>query len=644
MRHLTIITLLLVTFVGCDSSLTSNKSSDGLLSSGQGGVNTFSSTTPNDPLFSQQGYLNSANVTQAWQTTNGSSSREIAVIAMGGIAAGHEDLTSRVTIKRAAGSSVADNGAANPAAGIIGAATNNGKGIAGVNWNAPVFSYNVARERTETVNLLPSGSPTTKTFVTLDESAVAPAINDAVNDGAKTIYLPLYWLLESEIPEIAISDFQVYPCCKTENPYRQIYDNGVNIINSVVAAIRQNNNYNSAIGAVKNAYESGSVVIAGALPYDGILPLGFPANLASEHVVLTVGAYNSSTQQPFQFSGTPAGDDVSNDPRDINLIAPGVNLLTTLPGGNQYGDVSGTYASAALATGIVSLLQAAEGDLTPDDVAHILEKTAAPVGGPGYDDKNGFGIIDAGAAMDFVNNNDIKHGTATDGQVEEIFSGEPITFYSNSIWSIFAAGAYYADKYKVTYTIPLVPSSNNDLWFNAEGTLGLSGANPNDQNRYANVEMFNDHAEVKMFIYKLFTTSGQDLGWHPASPETVQLSYSYVGEIAAPQKLVISGSIQNHSPRLDWSAIPDAQSYEIYRKFEAGSWNLHDTTSNTYYADTDIYSFDLQKVNQPPYDFSDTYAYRVETVPAVGGNSISSNITYYVLDCTGRTCTERVED
>jgi hypothetical protein len=529
MRHLAIITVLLVTFAGCDSSVSSNKSPGGLLSSSQGGVNTLSSTTPNDPLFSQQDYLNTANVPQAWQTTNGSSSKEIAVIAMGGIDNDHEDLTSRVTIKRAAGSLVADNGAANPAAGIIGATTNNGKGIAGVNWNAPVLSYNIAKETTGQVDQLPSGIPITKTFVYLNESAVAPAINEAVNDGAKTIYLPLYWLLEDQVPELAISDFQFYPCCKVDNPYRQIYDNAVNIINSIAAAFKQNNNYTSAISAVRNAYESGTVVVGSALPYNGILPLGLPANLASDHVVLTVGAANE-TNDPFQFSGTPEGDDVSSNPRDINLIAPGVDLLSTLPDGNQYGNVSGTSASAALGTGIISLLQAAEVDLTPDDVAHILEKTAAPVGGPGYDNDSGFGLIDAGAAMDFVDTHDIKHATTTDGQVEQVDSGRQITLFS-SVWKELASGTYFADVYEVTYTIPLVPSASNDLWFNAGETLGWSAANSNDQNRFANVELFNDHATVTTYIYDVSSSVlGQSIGWFPASPDNVQLSYSYVGE------------------------------------------------------------------------------------------------------------------
>jgi hypothetical protein len=39
----------------------------------------------------------------------------------------------------------------------------------------------------------------------------------------------------------------------------------------------------------------------------------------------------------------------------------------------------------------------------------VLQKTAAPVGGGSYNDKTGCGAIDAGAAMDYVKNPNVKH-------------------------------------------------------------------------------------------------------------------------------------------------------------------------------------------------------------------------------------------
>lgn len=542
MRKPTIFLLLLATLVSCESALISNQAeSGGLFSSQQGTSLNIMSTTPNDPLYDQQDYLNAINVPQAWQATNGSGNKEIAIIALGGINDNHEDLQSRITIKTSASSPSANNGAATPLAGIIGAATNNGKGIAGVNWVSPILSYNIAKKSTKEVKTLPIGRTITTPFVDLNRSSVAPAINGAVSAGAETILLPLNWMLEDKAKELNISGLQFYPCCKIQHPYQLIYKVGKHLFNAIVSAFKTNSNYTSAIDAVKNAYLNGAVVVGGALQYDGIA-IGFPANLASDHVVFTVGAANLSNE-PFQYSGIPESDVVSYDSDDINIIAPGVNILTTLPpaSNQKYGKVRGTHTSAALATGIISLLQAAENDLTPDDIAHILEKTAVPVGGPGYDHKSGYGLIDAGAAMNYVQTYDIKHGTTKDAQIEKIANDRQITLYS-SVWEKLASGVYFADIYKVTYTIPLIPSASNDLWYNAKGTYGWSYANPNSQNRYANVELFNDHATITTYIYDLYNSAGQKVGWHPVSPNNVQLRYSYVGQIATPPlSVTISG-------------------------------------------------------------------------------------------------------
>jgi hypothetical protein len=498
MRYLTSI-LLLLAFAGCSSSVTNNPVDSQHSLSALSSQNLLTSTqTPNDPLYSQQGYLNTTNVPQAWQVTTGSASQEIAVITMGGVNSNHEDLQSRVSIETSASDPFANNGAGNPGAGIIGASTNNGKGIAGVNWSSPISSYNIAKKTTTTLHQFPSGLQVTKSFVDLDESKVSSAINGAVNNGAKTIFLSLNWLQESYIPELVLSDLQIYPDFKLENPWQLIYTNVRNIANSIIASNKANSNYSSAINAVKNAYENGSVVVGKALEYNGY-GIGFPANLASEHVVFTIGSADLSGES-YQYSGIPESDDTSNDPEDINVIAPGVDLQTTLTGNQEYGSVSGTSASAALGAGVISLLQSAEHDLTPDDVAHIFEKTALPLGSPGYDNQGGYGLMDAGAAMDYVQNHDIKHATTTDGQTTEVSSGESMTLYPG-IWKELRSGIYVVEKkHKVTYTIPLVPSPDNDLWVNAKGTFGWSPANPNDQNRYAEVELFNDRAEVTTYI------------------------------------------------------------------------------------------------------------------------------------------------
>lgn len=517
---------------------------------------------------------------QAWQTTIGNSSQKIAIISVGGVNTHHEDLSSRITVKTSSSSAI-NRAANNPLAGIIGAATNNGKGIAGINWSSPILSYDVGKEVTKQVNELPSGLPVNKTFIGLNTGSMASDINDAVSAGAKAILMPINWVQEDQLPNIDLLKLQFYPEFKVENPGQLILNAGWEILQSVYS---QDNDYPSAVSAVKNAYMNGSVVVGKAMEYDGT-GIGFPANLASDHIVFTVGAADLSGEH-YQYSGTSQSASISEDPKDINVIAPGVDMMTTLAGNTEYGTISGTSGSAALATGVVSLLQAAEPSLTPDDITHILQKTAAPIGGGGYNNQSGYGILDAGAALDYVTTHDIKHGTTTDGRVRQIFSDRLMTFVS-SAWSEVASGAYYVDEYEVTFTIPLVPSADNDLWFNAKGTYGWTPANPNDQNRYAKVELFNDHATVTTYIYHISNYLGQEIGWYPAGRDNIQLSYSYVGEIP-PEPLSVSingvSRVKDGQSAIFTAGVSNAKgpvSYQWYYKKESWGGYILDGSSPT---------------------------------------------------------------
>ena len=105
--------------------------------------------TPNDPLYPQQQYLNVINASDIWSVTTGDPTVKIAVIGGGNVLPGHEDLETKTSIF-SEGSY--NNGAPIPSSrepatatavgGVAAAITNNGVGIAGLNWNAPVLSYN----------------------------------------------------------------------------------------------------------------------------------------------------------------------------------------------------------------------------------------------------------------------------------------------------------------------------------------------------------------------------------------------------------------------------------------------------------------------------------------------------------------------
>jgi hypothetical protein len=78
----------------------------------------------------------------------------------------------------------------------------------------------------------------------------------------------------------------------------------------------------------------------------------------------------------------------------ICVTAPGVDILTPVPGG-AYDFSSGTSLAAAHVSGAVALLLQGRPSLTPEEVRAILVRSARDLGGPGADSEFGAGFADA---------------------------------------------------------------------------------------------------------------------------------------------------------------------------------------------------------------------------------------------------------
>jgi subtilisin family serine protease len=146
-------------------------------------------------------------------------------------------------------------------------------------------------------------------------------------------------------------------------------------------------------GALLNANAHGVVVIASAgnsggpsdADYGGMAPDSFPAEYPG---VISVGAVDDN--------GDVAS--FSSDNLSVQLAAPGVSVPAQGRDG-QYWLVSGTSPACALVAGVAALIKSRYPGLAPDLVVSALITTTTDRPHKGYDNEEGFGIVNAAAAL-----------------------------------------------------------------------------------------------------------------------------------------------------------------------------------------------------------------------------------------------------
>src|SRR5690606_20494522 len=105
---------------------------------------------------------------------------------------------------------------------------------------------------------------------------------------------------------------------------------------------------------------------------------------------------------------TPYGTAVfSNRNNSVDIVAPGVGILSTVPprivtrvAAPGYAVKDGTSMAAPYVTGVAALVQAANGNaLSPYQVMRQLALTASPNGARGRDNRSGYGVVNPVAAV-----------------------------------------------------------------------------------------------------------------------------------------------------------------------------------------------------------------------------------------------------
>jgi serine protease len=389
--------------------------------------------TPNDPLYPNQWHYFApgsdhygVNAPAAWDITTGSAGIYAAVIDTGIL--NHADLSGRWVggydfITDVTQANDGDGRDANPldpgdwaadsecgpgfsnstwhgthVSGTIGAASNNGNGVTGLNWVSQVVPLRVLGKCGGTV------------------SDVADAMRWAAG-------LPVSGVPanpnQAKVANLSLGGSSPTGCPAT-------YQNAVN---DVVAA--------------------GTVLVVSAGNDDHDASLHTPANCSG---VITVAATDRSGRRAYYSNyGTmvkiaaPGGAQSSLSANDPNGVLSTLNTGTTTPGSDAYIYYEGTSMAAPHVTGIVSLMFSVNPALTPAQVTNILQASATPFPtGTGSDCTTstcGCGIVNAYAAV----------------AMAQAVNGPP--FVLATVPASGATGVSLASSIKVVFSKPMNPST-----------------------------------------------------------------------------------------------------------------------------------------------------------------------------------------
>ena len=208
-----------------------------------------------------------------------------------------------------------------------------------------------------------------------------------------------------------------------------------------------NNSWGNDIGSITIFEEDVQHLLAA-----GIMPVFAAGNAGpNPSTVGSPGSFDIS----LAVGATDSDDEIANfssrGPSPWSKIkpevsAPGVTILSTLPGGS-YGTLSGTSMAAPHVAGTVALMLQANSVLTSQEIIEILTKTATSLVETTPNNDYGWGLVDAYAAIALILNAGTINGTVTDQESGRPIEGANLTFTQHgsgqtSATTTQAGGAY----------------------------------------------------------------------------------------------------------------------------------------------------------------------------------------------------------
>ncbi len=384
--------------------------------------------------------------------------------------------------------------------------------------------------------------------------------------------------------------------------HSQRIDNGddQDMYDAIVDAV----NHSSKVIVLNNSW--GLIDENGDPRYSSTVRMGFAYAYKMNRVAVAAMGNDASseTQYPAGFGqgiiavgATDSDDEIvwfSNTGNHIDVSAPGFNILSTYRNGNYPGDpnyhyASGTSMASPHVSGIASLLKGYNPDLYNDDIENIIRISADDIEDPGRDEKSGTGRVNAYWALRHLQSPfELTHATTNGGSIHSNTDTYTATFL---VVPGLADGNYIVKRYDVRTNVEFDWNYETHVWGRGVGTNGYSGANPNYGMGWCDVVDKNDmDATLRTFVYKVWTISGDYVGWVPNSPSNTSYNYTLLAKtkLLPPENLTVTWGTDDH-PYLEWEASPDLNgnvNYIVLKKRGSGDWNQIADVTELHYLDT----------------------------------------------------------